>query len=93
LRSSARLDLAGVGDDPVRHEIDESSRGPAEAIREQRQVDSMVPAEVAVDEEVRRREEPEEERRYEEETTTRNARIASGGHNEDQFSRANELMG
>jgi hypothetical protein len=68
-RSPARVDLAGVGDDPVREEIEEGSGGPAEAMRQQRQVASIVAAEV-VDEQVRRREDrnekPEDERRHEE---------------------------
>jgi DNA-directed RNA polymerase specialized sigma24 family protein len=63
--SSARAAPAGVGDDPVRREIDDRPRGVAQAVRQQRQVMTAVPAEV-VDEQVRRRhdrdDEPEDER-------------------------------
>ena len=63
-RSLAGVGLAGVGDDPVRREIDQRPAGPAEAMPQQRHV-VMVPAEM-VDEQVRRRddreEEPEDER-------------------------------
>jgi ABC-type Zn2+ transport system substrate-binding protein/surface adhesin len=61
--------LAGVGDDPVRREIEQSSAGPTEAMLEQRRVGSMAPAEV-MDEQVRNRQdrndEPEDERHHEE---------------------------
>ena len=68
-RSPARVDLAGIGDDPVRREIDERAGGLAEAMLQQRQVACMVPAEV-VEKQVRRREDgsekPEDERHHEE---------------------------
>lgn len=58
-----------VGDDPVRRKIDERSGGQAEAIRQQREVPSVVPVEV-VEQQVRRREDrseqPEDERHHEE---------------------------
>jgi hypothetical protein len=61
-------DLASVRDDPMRREIDERSTGSPETVRQQRQMVSILSAEV-VDEQVWRRQdgrdEPEDERRNE----------------------------
>src|SRR5687767_2038624 len=67
--SSASGDLSSVRDDPMRREIDERSTGSPEAVRQQRQMVSILSGEV-VDEQVWRRQdgsdEPEDERRHEE---------------------------
>jgi hypothetical protein len=62
------VDPAGVGDDPMRREIEERSPGQSEPVGQERQLAPIVSTEV-VDEQVRRREdngeEPEDERRHE----------------------------
>jgi hypothetical protein len=66
--SLASGDLARVHDDPMRHKIDERSTSSPEAVRQQRQMVSIMSTEV-VDEQVWRRQdgpdEPEDERRHE----------------------------
>jgi hypothetical protein len=72
-----------VGDDAVRSKVDECLAGPAEAMRQQRQVAVVVSAEM-VDEQVRSRqdgdEEPEDERHYGAGATIKKKRTANGGH-------------
>lgn len=67
-RSPGRAELACVGHDPVRREINEGFGGLTEAMREERQVACIVRTEV-MDKQVRRREdrheEPEDKRRHE----------------------------
>ena len=57
---TGRVGLAGVGDDPVRQEIDQRPARLAEAVRQQRQVVAVAPAEV-VDEQVRHRQDDQEQ--------------------------------
>ena len=74
---------AGIGDDPVRREIEEGSAGPAEAMRQQRHVAPWWPrkwwtSRYGVDRTAARS--PRTSAMTRRGTTTRKTRIASGGH-------------